>query len=284
LTKTQLKKVLTNDSKEMQIRTCTNNTIKSRDLLDRIEVTVKINLKAEAAIEMPMFSNQKWVYYRPINVNITSFVLHYTDWQYSYSNTSGGECLPPAGSESAITRRRQVVNPHIYEPPTGPLPTIWIVVFDSKTNKALKMIPGGYRVDYGYNETETRTSREWPDNSPDEPGPKSRIKENNDFDVGPVEEVIPDPYGNMNPEGIIQYLKEKTGNDVLANMIANIPDFKESQQSSGSSKIHPDLIVKTGDGIKEFGGEGHKTTERKLKGGLQTEELNFTWNMKRKVK
>ena len=42
------------------------------------------------------------------------------------------------------------------------VPTKWIVVFDTGTKKAIKMLPAGYEIDYGYNETESLAARKWP--------------------------------------------------------------------------------------------------------------------------
>jgi hypothetical protein len=280
MTKTQTRTIRVSFSEEKPVGTCTLSTKENHDLNEIIEATVKVNLKVEGTMDMPMFPNQKWVHYKPVSVDISGFVLTYNESKYDYSNISGGDCFPPRGHESTVTTRRTSFNPHIFEPPTGPLPTRWIVVFDSRANKALKMIPGGYRVDYGYNETLAKVSKEWPVDNPDEP-PKTRVKEDNKIDIEPVGDLVADPFGDMNLNGLTGYMKEKTGNNALADLIADIPDIKERRESSGSAKIHSDLLVTTGNGITDFGGEGHKKTPKQMKGGSQVVDLKFVWNMKR---
>jgi hypothetical protein len=96
------------------------------------------------------------------------------------------------------------------------------------------------------------------------------------FNLNPVEDQVSDPYGKLNPSGIREYMKGKVSEEVLA----NIPDLPIDEKSKNSARIHPDQLVKTGDGINEFGGEGRKLTEKPLKGGMEKEELTYKWNMK----
>ena len=44
-------------------------------------------------------------------------------------------------------------------------------------------------------------------------------------------------------------------------------------------KIHPDIIVKFGDGKTSFGGEGGRKIEIELEHGKQEENFNYNWNM-----
>ena len=82
------------------------------------------------------------------------------------------------------------------------------MVFDTKTNKAIKMMPGGYEINYGYNEEENHSL---PGNGPgkdkDNSYTKNSVEDYVSFDVGPVEEPIPDLTGRINPNGIKDYLK-----------------------------------------------------------------------------
>jgi hypothetical protein len=278
INKIQLREISTSESEEKQSKYCITTSKKRRELKDNIEATISIGLRADVSDEMPIFSNQEWVYYTPVSVDITRFDITYDDNQYSYSNSSGDDCAG-GGFENTLTKRRELINPRIPELALGPV-TKWIVVFDTKTNKAIKLIPGGYSIDYGYNETESLAARQWPRQSKDNSYTKNLVEDHISFDVGPVEDPVPDPTGIINPSGIKDYLKGEVEDSILA----MLPDIPLDDKSSEPSEIQPDLLVKGGNGITEFGGEGHKVTEKQMKGGTEREDLTFTWNMKRSTK
>ena len=278
INKIQIREIRTSESEEKQSKYCITTSKKRRDLKDNIEATITIGLRADVSDEMPIFSNQEWVYYTPVSVDITRFDITYDDNHYSYSNSSGDDCAA-GGFENTLTKRRELINPHIPELALGPV-TKWIVVFDTKTNKAIKMMPGGYEINYGYNETESLVASQWPKQSTDRSYTKNRVEDNISFDVGPVEDPVPDPTGTINPNGIKDYLKGEVEDSILA----MLPDIPLDDKSSEPPEIQPDLLVRTGNGITVFGGEGHKVTEKQLKGGLEREELTFIWNMTRVTK
>jgi hypothetical protein len=222
---------------------------------------------------MPVFTNQRWVSYKPIKADITEFKLNYDETEYRYRNTSGGDCDSARGFESNLTRRREIINKPAIAGMFGP---DFKVAFDIKTNKALKFMPGMCAISFGFNQNESVNARKWPKNDPKLSYSKDYKIEKYLFLLNPVEDQIKDPFGQLNPSGIREYMKGKVSEEVLA----NIPDLPIDEESKNSAKIHPDLFVKTGDGINEFGGQGHKEIVKPLKDGTEKEELNYKWNMK----
>jgi hypothetical protein len=273
ITKTQRKEITTSIAEKKQISGCTADIKESHDLNDVTEATVKISLKAEIVNDMPVLTNQRWISYVPVKAEITKFNLSYNEKEYKYRNNYGGECDSSRGYEGNLTMIRKIINQPVIMGVVGPSFT---VVFDAKTNKAIKLNPGACAIDFGFSHTENMQARKWPDNDPKLSYNREWKMDHYIFNLNPVEDQVSDPYGKLNPSGIREYMKGKVSEEVLA----NIPDLPIDEKSKNSVKIHPDQIVKTGDGTKSFGGEGRKVTEKQVKGGTEREELTFKWDMK----
>ena len=272
ITKTQHHEIMTSKSEKKPVSGCTAETREHHDLRDDVEATITITLKAEIITDMPVLTNQRWVSYKPLKAEITVFRMNYDETEYKYRNTSGGDCDTPSGYEGNLTRRRVIIN----KPAIGGVGPDFKVAFDIKTNKPLKFMPGMCAISYGFSQNESVDARKWPKNDPNLSYSRNDKIEKYLFLLNPVEDQIKDPFGQLNPSGIREYMKGKVSEEVLA----NIPDLPIDEESKNSARIHPDQLVKTGDGKTNFGGEGRKVTEKQLKGGTEREELTFKWNMK----
>jgi hypothetical protein len=218
-------------------------------------------------------ANEKVVSYAPVSAEITRFTLNYDETTYSFRNTSGGACDSSRGNESTLTNRRVVINkPEIF----GMVGPDFAVVFDS-TNKAVRMLPRALAINYGYRQTESLNSRQWPKNDPTRSYTKSWNMELCMLEIDPVEEEGVDPDHETNSIGLREYMKGRISNEALKN-VPDIPIYV--QKSLNSTRTYIDLIVKTGDGLTNFGGEGHKVTDKQVKGGTEKEELTYKWDMK----
>ena len=272
ITRTQRKEINTSIAEKKQISGCTADIKESHNLEDLIEVTVKISLKADIVNDMPVLTNQRWISYVPVKTEITKFILSYTEKDYKYRNNSGGACETSYGYEGNLTATRNTINKPVIMGVVGPSFT---VVFDTKSNKAIKLNPGVCAIDFGFSHTETMNARKWPDDDPELSYTRDWKMEHYIFNLNPVEDQISDPYGQLNPSGIREYMKGKVSEEVLA----TIPDLPIDEKSKNSARVHPDQLVKTGDG-NSFGGEGRKVTEKQIKGGTEREELTYKWDMK----
>jgi len=45
-------------------------------------------------------------------------------------------------------------------------------------------------------------------------------------------------------------------------------------------EIHPDILVKSGDGKTSFGGDGSRRIRKELEDGYEEENLFYNWQMK----
>ncbi|MDZ7633912.1 MAG: hypothetical protein U5L72_05525 [Bacteroidales bacterium] len=95
------------------------------------------------------------------------------------------------------------------------------------------------------------------------------------FEVGPVEDPIPDHTIKRANEAIMTYLKD---------MGVEIPEDAEISGKGEVPEIEPDLIVKFGDGKTYFGGEGQKIIDNSEGSTVHREEYNFSWQVTRKKK
>ena len=274
ITKRSNREIRTSEHEKRPDGSCTNETRKSHDLQETIDATIKISLKVERSADMPLY-NQRWVYYSPVTVSITKFDLTSSERQYSYGSLTGGNC-ENSGFETILSRKKILQNSRIAGNPPVEM-TKWIVAYDAKTNKALKIIPGGYVVNYDLSEEESLQSKKWPEDRSNPSYTKNRILNNLSFGVGPVEDAVPDPAGNIKPDWMTEYLKDKVGEKKATQIPIILP---MPEQTAESAKIQPDVLVKSGNGITQFGGEGRKTNEKQLKGGSEREDLVYTWNMK----
>jgi hypothetical protein len=270
ITKTYRYEINTSEAEKKPVAGCTADIRKRHDLEDVVEATVKINLKS-GMILTDYIANEKVVSYDPVSAEITRFTLNYNETKYNFRNTSGGACDSSRGNESTLTNRRVVINkPEIF----GLLGPGFAVVFDS-TNKAVRMWPRALAINYGYTETESLNSRQWPENDPTRSYTKSWNMKLCMLEIDPVEKEDVDPDDETNSIELREYMKGKIRYD-----FDNIPDMPIYLRRQSSINTYKDLIVKTGDGLTNFGGEGHKVTEKQVKGGTEREELTFKWDMK----
>jgi hypothetical protein len=151
----------------------------------------------------------------------------------------------------------------------------WIVVFDKESDKAVKIIPAGYGVDYKINEEVTTKGVVHSSDGPDEyHSTESRTLERS-FEIGPVGEEKDDPTIKKSDTWLQDYLKDQ-GVDLPPGV--NIP---APSNAEAASKIPPDILVSTGNGMTSFGGRGERTIPVELENGSSVEKLNFSWSMKR---
>jgi hypothetical protein len=151
-----------------------------------------------------------------------------------------------------------------------------ILVFDKKSNKAVKATFPLYSISYTWHVEDTLRTVKW---SP-EKGEQIESKENPhqkkaDYNMRPVEDLIPDP--TVNPGGLKDFIDEQYRQRGMTPP-ADIPGMKTQKES----KIRPDFLVKSGDGITSIGGEGKKTSSRSdSPDSTRREEKILRWEMTR---
>ena len=119
---------------------------------ERQEASFYVPLKLESAGDMPLL-NQRWEYYRPIDINLTSFNASHRMTKYEYYNSSGGY-----GHEFATIRNKKPLNRQI----PGQeylLQSNIILILDKNTDKVVKIVTGGFPVEFHWDETEKTTGR-----------------------------------------------------------------------------------------------------------------------------
>ncbi len=229
-----------------------------------------VPLKLENSGDMPLF-NQRWEYYRPLDIILTSFSASHRMTRYEYSNSSGW------GHESTTTRARNPLNSQIPEKELI-LQSNIILIIDKKTDKVIKIATGGFPVEFRWDETEKTTGRSW---DPDGSKPINESSRRTDdlfttFGASPVEDPVPDPTFTGISSSLRTYLK-----DLGTPLPANI-DIPEDQEEIPETE--PDLLVKFGDGITSFGGEGKKIIDDSKGSSVRRKEMTFNWQVTRKKK
>ena len=276
LKKKVVKKVVYNKEESKPVDNCTENTKEKRQFNETIESSIRVTLKLIESTDMPMY-NQRWEYYEPINVNLSSFNLLSNDKRYNYGNLTGHECAV-GGYETTTTIKKQLKKKEIEGMDIiTSLP--WIVTFDNETGKALKIIPAGYGVAYEFDQNEIMKSRTWTKDGGSNDSENDTKARRATFAFGPVEDPKPDPTAKSSSTWIQDYIEKEMGEDMPIDIASMIPemDSKEVQND-----INPDVIVQFGDGKKYFGGNGRKfETERNPYGFEQIEET-YSWQMTRK--
>jgi len=253
---------------------CTTQTDDVRRIDENINATIYVQCKLSHKADMPIF-NQTWEYYQPTMANISSFNLIHDETHEMFGSVSGSGCAN-GGYETTVETYYMVKNQKIYEP----LAAMWIVAIDNKTNKAVKIIPGGYSIAYDIEAMIETESRQW-DNNGDKSDNKEETKTSEEltYEVGPVKDPVPDPTFKPGLSGIWDYLKEEVG-DSLLNAIPAIPIPPSSSEEV--PEINPELIVSYGDGIKSFGGNGSKEIDKPRENGYERESHTYSWQMTRR--
>lgn len=239
-------------------------------LTERSEASFYVPLKLENSGDMPMF-NQRWEYYRPLNINLSSFNASYRLKDYDYSSHGN------FGFEKTRTINKNPVNRKI--PEKGYLLKSNIVlVIDKETNKVVKIITGGFPVEFQWDETEKTTGRSW---SPDGSEPIEDFSHKTDdmsthYTPGPVEDPIPDPTMKSVSESLRTYLK---------NLGTPLPaDVEIPEDTEDKAEVPPDLLVEFGDGKTYFGGDGKKVIDKSEGSNIDRKEYTFFWQVTRKKK
>ncbi len=277
LKKKFVKRVTFNKEESKTGDDCNTNTKKKRQFNETIESTIYVTLKLIESTDMPMY-NQRWEYYEPINVDLSTFNLFSNDNRLDFSNSTGYDCAS-GGYETTTTTKKQIRKKEIEG--KGQITTVpWIVTFDNETGKALKIIPAGYGVAYEYDETEKFHTSTWSKDDKSEDSGSDTKTSTRTFGVGPVEDPKPDPTAKSSGQWIQDYIKKNIG-DIPPEIAVQIPktDPKEAQND-----INPDVIVQFGDGKKYFGGNGRKSITTPNPYGFEQIEQVYTWQMTRRRK
>jgi hypothetical protein len=237
-----------------------------RILNENIEASATIYLKLTDVADMPLF-NQTWEYYKPVSVNVTSF-----NYNYKENRTRSG---PKYETTVDFTR---IVNNHEIKNKSSATQVPWILAIDNDTGKAVKIVPGGYSIDYEYKETEVMNSVIYSDDGPDRDSKTTTKTRERKFELGPVGEEIPDPTIKQSDTWIKDYIKDQ-GIELPPGV--TIPEVSNTETIK---EIPPDIVVSTGDGKHTMGGSGSRRIPKKLDFGFQEENMSYTWNMTRTEK
>ncbi|MBW1673280.1 MAG: DUF3578 domain-containing protein [Deltaproteobacteria bacterium] len=222
---------------------------------ETIQASVYVALRLKESADMPIF-NQRWEYYTPVHVNLSNFTLYSVKEKSTYSNSTGKTCAT-GGHKTTEEIQKQLRTQKIEG--AGTLASVpWIVVFNKKTSKAIKIIPAGYNIAYTFQQKEKTDISTWSSKGKKGDTYNNHKVKNSNFELGPVGDLIKDPSVSEQGNFIKEYLAIK--------------------------KIPPDVLVKFGDGKNSFGGRGEKRINKKLKHGYNIEEHSYTWQMIRKKK
>ena len=241
------------------------------DLKELQEATFYVPLELERSDDMPMF-NQRWEYYRPFSIRLSSCIIFSRLKQYDYESSGRN------GFEKTTTRYREPLYTKISGKETIiPLSNI-VLVIDKETDKVVKIVTGGYAVEFFWHERYQVTGRQWSDNNT---SPISRSDNKTDdltsqYNAGPVEDEIPDPTIKSVSQSLRTYLN---------NLGTPLPTDIEIPEEEERPEISPDLLVEFGDGRTFFGGDGKVVLEDETKPNSRTySEKTFYWQVTRKKK
>ena len=242
------------------------------DMQENRKASFYVPLKFENAYDVAI-QNQRWEFYRPLDINLSSFNASFRSRRYSHASGHG------SGRRSTETKNKFPVNKKV-SAKEYLLQSNIILIIDKKTNKVVKIGMGGFGVEFSWNETENSHSESWW-KPPPGPGHETKDKtdtksEDDTFNAQPVEDLIPDPTYVSVSESLKKYMKD-LGTPLPANV--QIPEEKEE-----IPEIEPDLLVKSGDGKTYFGGEGKKIIDNSEGSTIHRKELSFSWQVTRKKK
>ena len=237
-----------------------------RKLNENIHAAATLYLELTEVADMPVY-NQTWEYYKPINVNITSF-----NYNSNENKNSTGKNYETNIDYTRILKNREISQKEY----TTMIP--WILAIDNDTGKAVKIVPGGCTIDYEIIETKVLNSVRYTDDGPLRDSNTTTKTSDKSFVLGPVGEEIPDPTIAQSDTWIKDYIKDQ-GIELPPGV--TIPEVSNTETIS---EIPPDIVVSTGDGKQTMGGSGSLRIPKKLDFGYQEENLSYTWNMTRKEK
>jgi hypothetical protein len=255
----------TNDGK------CITHYDEELRLDENIEGEITLFLKRTESQEMPIF-NQTWEYYQPVSVNISSFSYTSRRHSYSQSSTSGAGCA--AGGHETTVDNTGYLNYYELEGEEAVTSLPWMLVIDNETEKAVKLIPAGYNIKYEIHDTENLHSIVYSSQGPKTDSKTTHKTSEKSFALGPVAEEIPDPTIKTSNTWIYEYIEDQ-GIDIPAGV--PIPNVSNEETIK---KIHPDILVNSGDGKTGFGGGGNRNIRKELEDGYEEENLSYNWQMK----
>ncbi|HOP59106.1 MAG TPA: hypothetical protein PLR52_06770 [Bacteroidales bacterium] len=241
----------------------------NHSLDERYNASFYVPLKLDNSGDMPIL-NQRWEYYRPLDINLTQFNASYLMKEYEYANFKG------FGHEATIIRIKKPLNIHIPGKEYLMISNI-ILIIDKETDKVVKIGTGGYPVEFHWDETESRNGRSW---NPDGSEPISYFNHKTDdlsttFTPGPVEDPVVDPTFTGVAESLTTYLK---------NMGTPLPADIEIPEDDEKAEVAPDLLVEYGDGKTFFGGKGKKIIDNSEGSNINRKEMTFNWSVTRRKK
>ncbi|HOU02848.1 MAG TPA: hypothetical protein PK719_08375 [Bacteroidales bacterium] len=239
----------------------------THDIQERQEASFYVPLKMENAGDMPVL-NQRWEYYRPLDINLSSFNASYRERRYSHGQGDNH------GFRTTVTITKSPVGQKV----AGKdflLQSNILLVIDKNTDKVVKVI-SGYSVEFKWQGSRTMFSEQWSPDSRSSDSDSDPIDEDDTFEAEPVEDPISDPTFSSVSQSLKTYFKDM-GIPLPADV--EIPEDKDEKP-----EISPDYLVTTGDGKTFFGGKGEKINDRSKAGNTDREERTFTWHMTRKRK
>jgi hypothetical protein len=273
--KTSVKTIASHDNSEMYEGPCLTYTVDEHTLREAAEATVMVSMELVERQDMPIY-NQTWEYYQPLNLELVSFDFSSREFKLNSGEFSGPGCA--AGGYKTTTETYGSGENQRIENRMFMTQAPWIVVFDNETGKAVKIVPFGYTVAFDINQKEKFHTTRYGDAGTEEKSDFNVTTAPETFEIGPVGDLIQDPTVKSSDTWLQDYLKRQ-GLSLPAGINPPTPSNEETIQ-----EIPPDVLVKTGDGIHHFGGDGRNTVVKKLAHGKQEETLHYHWQMTRRKK
>ncbi len=232
-----------------------------RKINESIEASATIYLTLAETQDMPIF-NQTWQYYKPLSVNVSSFNYNSKENQYR----SGPKYVTNLDYSRNAKKYEIEEKESVTQVP-------WILIIDNETEKAVKLIPAGYGITYEINEIEKLNSVVYTDDGPERESKTTTKTRSKSIELGPVGEKVPDQTIKKSDTWMQDYLKRQG-----VELPAGVPIPKVSNEET-VKEIHPDILVKFGDGKTSFGGDGRRTIKKELEHGFDEVNLNYNWQM-----
>lgn len=241
------------------------------ELTDFREASFYVPLKMVDAYDVEV-QNLRYEYYQPLDINLSHFNATFKSMEYRSSIASD------QGSKTTVLKNKTATDRKISIKEVL-LQNNIVMTLDLKTGKVLKIDLDGFPVEFTWNETIDIHKESWWQ-PPPQPGhetidDRQSSSSDDSFQVGPVEEPVPDPTIKSSTEEIMKYLKE---------MGIALPAEAQAAGKEEVPGIEPDLLVKHGDGKTWFGGEGSKIIDNSEGSTVNREEFSFSWQATRKKK
>lgn len=267
------KELRTEDNSQSDDGQCVSFLRENRSIIESCDASITVSLKLEYSVDMPLL-NQRWEYYKPVSAVLSDFSYSLNEHFQSNSWITGSGCVDCNHKTDVIITR----SPEGWEiaDKAAMLQFMWIVAFDIESGKAVKFVPAGYNIMYNIVEqSDQRSENRGTDCSGGGSDSGTRSYKDN-FEVGPVGEKIPDPTIKPSDTWLEDYL-QRQGVELPPGVKIPAPSNMEAQK-----EIQPDILVKSGDGVRSFGGWGDRRIEEKLDNGFSVETFNYSWSMKRR--